>query len=152
MTTAMPRSPGAETTGDQDEDRHPLDAHVQDPSGMTPLCGADMFAAIVDGMVADFAPRVFAVVQEYGDRVDARIAAWGIAFDDHAEVVGVDGGLRMSLQTPENALRGFTWGSHITARLVWVNPGAATPANDAEFLRRSHNIRSLNRARRERGG
>jgi hypothetical protein len=86
-------------------------------------------------MVADSAPRVFAVVQAYGDRVDARIAAWGIAFDDHAEVVAVDGGLRMNLQAAEHALRGFKWGSDITARLVWVNPDAATPADDAEFLR-----------------
>ncbi|MGH3624505.1 MAG: hypothetical protein ACRDQ5_22420, partial [Sciscionella sp.] len=71
-------------------------------------------------------------VQEYGERVDARIAAWGMVFEDHAEVVGVDRGLRMSLQTPEDALRGFNFGSHIRARLVWFNPDAVTPAEDDE--------------------
>ena len=69
-------------------------------------------------------------VQEYGERVDGRIAAWGMAFADHAEVVSVTRGLRMSLQAPENALRMFKFGSHVRARLVWFNPDAATPAAD----------------------
>jgi hypothetical protein len=81
-------------------------------------------------MVADEAPRLFAVVQEYGDRVDGRIAAWGMAFGDHAEVVAVERGLRMSLRVPENALRLFRFGSHIKARLVWFNPNAVTPTDD----------------------
>ena len=51
----------------------------------------------MDGLVADFAPRVFAVVQEYGDRVDGRIAAWGVAFTDHTEVIGVVGTVRIWL-------------------------------------------------------
>jgi hypothetical protein len=102
---------------------------VPDPCGLAPLCDEPQFAEILEGMVADAAPRVFAVVQVYGERVDARIAAWGLAFDDHAEVVAVDRGLRMSLQAPENALPGFTWGTHIHARLVWFNPDAATPAD-----------------------
>lgn len=103
-----------------------LDKPLADPATRAPLCEETEFNKLIESMVADFAPRLFAVVQEYGDRVDARIAAWGIAFDDHAAVVGVDGGLWMSLQAPENALRGFAWGSHITPRLVWVNPDAAT--------------------------
>jgi hypothetical protein len=60
-------------------------------------------------MVADEAPRLFAVVQEYGERVDGQIAAWGMAFADHAEVVSVKRGMRMSLQAPEKALRMFTF-------------------------------------------
>ncbi|WP_016697734.1 hypothetical protein [Actinoalloteichus spitiensis] len=100
------------------------------------------FMELIESMVADFAPRMFAVVQEYGDRVDARVAAWGIAFDDHAAVVAVDGGLRMNLSSPEHALRGFNWGPDITARLVWVNPDAATPAEDAEYRHRSDHAAS----------
>lgn len=123
-----------------------------DDAAAPPLCPRAQFTELIEGMVADFAPQVFAVVQEYGDRVDARIAAWGIAFDDHAEVVAVDGGLRMNLRAPEHALRGFNWGSDITARLVWVNPDAATSADDAEFLRRSDNPRSSTPTRRWRGG
>jgi hypothetical protein len=33
----------------------------------------------------------------------------------------------MSLQAPENALRLFTFGSHIQARLVWFNPTPPRP-------------------------
>ncbi|MBA0124380.1 hypothetical protein H0B56_02360 [Haloechinothrix sp. YIM 98757] len=96
------------------------------------MCGEPRFTEILEGMVADAAPRVFAVVQEYGDRVDARIAAWGMAFESHSEVVSVERGMRMSLQTPECARRGFAWGSHIHARLVWFNADAITSAEEDE--------------------
>ncbi|MGH3620725.1 MAG: hypothetical protein ACRDQ5_02920, partial [Sciscionella sp.] len=102
-----------------------------DPSGLTPLCDEPEFVAILESMVADEAPRLFAVVQEYGDRVDGQIAGWGIAFTDHAEVISVTRRMRMSLQTPETALRLFNLGSHIRARLVWFNPDAATSAEGA---------------------
>lgn len=104
---------------------HPLDDFVLDPSSMRPLGEEPEFAAILEGMVADEAPRVFAVVQEYGQRVDGQIAAWGMAFSDHAEVVSVDGRLRMSLKAPESALRGFHFGTHIRAR-----PGVVQPRRD----------------------
>jgi hypothetical protein len=129
MTTVLTR-PDWPCHGDQRQHGDPWDEAVLDPSGLTPLCAESEFAAILDGMIADEAPRLFAVVQEYGERVDGRIAAWGMAFDDHTEVVSVAGGMRMSLQVPENALRVFTFGSHIRARLVWFNPDAATPADD----------------------
>lgn len=93
---------------------------VPDDAAMTPLGDEQEFADLLAEMVADEAPRIFAVVQEYGTRADGVIAAWGMAFEDHAEVVGVDGGLRMSLRAPERALRGFRR-PHITPRLVWVD-------------------------------
>ncbi len=92
----------------------------------------ERFTAILDSIVADGAPRVFAVVQEYGDRVDGWIVAWGMAFDDHAEVVVVDSGWRMSLQAPDNALYHFAGDEHCTPRLVWVNPDAASSTEDSE--------------------
>ncbi|MDV6011202.1 hypothetical protein F8178_01680 [Haloechinothrix sp. LS1_15] len=109
---------------------HPLDVLVPDPSGKPPLCDEERFAEILASIVADEAPRLFAVVEEYGRRVDARIAGWGLAFAERAEVVSIDGALRMKLNTPEEALRGFGFGSHITARLVWFDPDAATPELD----------------------
>lgn len=109
---------------------HPLDAYVADPSQYRSLCDESLFLAVLDRMVANNAPRLFAVIEEYGERVDATIAAWGMAFRDHAEVVSVDHGLRMSLPTPEEALPGFTFGTHVRARLVWLNPDAATPPED----------------------
>lgn len=114
MTTALPY-----------EGRHALHAFEPDAGELLPACDEHEFAAIVEGMVADEAPRLFAVVQEYGERVDAVIAAWGMAFPDHAEIVAHQ--LRMSVRDPESALRMFTADGHIRARLVWFNPDAATP-------------------------
>lgn len=114
--------------------RHPLDEYVPDPSQLRPLCAEPEFAAILASMVADEAPRLFAVVQEYGTRVDARIAGWGVAFDDHAEAFSIERTQRMSLRAPEDALRMFNFGSHIRARLVWFEPTAATPDDDDDEL------------------
>ncbi|GAA1968856.1 hypothetical protein [Amycolatopsis minnesotensis] len=95
--------------------------------GDGPLCAEAEFEDLVRNMVATFAPRLFAVVQEYGEHVDARIAAWGIAFDDEdgAEVISVDGGLRMSVGSPERALVGFVQRPEVSARVVWVDPPEA---------------------------
>lgn len=114
-------------------DRHPADTTVPDPANTPPRCDETRFASILEQLVADDAPRVFAVIQEYGTRLDAWIAAWGMAFDDHAEVISVEGSTRMSLQTPDTALLGFHEADeHIHARLVWFNPDAVTPAKDDE--------------------
>ncbi len=68
---------------------------------------------------------MFAVVQEYGRRVDGRIAAWGLAFT-HVRVVSPDSSAGMTLGSADRARSIFSWGGHITARLVWVQ--AAVPA------------------------
>jgi hypothetical protein len=90
------------------EPRHALREYVPDPGAQTPACDEHEFAAIMEGMVADEAPRLFVVVQEYGERVDAVIAAWGMAFPEHAEIVAHR--LRMSVRDPESALRMFDVG------------------------------------------
>ncbi|MGW3232718.1 hypothetical protein [Kitasatospora sp. NPDC001095] len=82
------------------------------------------------GLVLDTAPRLFAVVQVCGDGsedADGWVVAWGIAdCDGPAHVIGVDGRMRMTLASPERALRHFAGRSGITARLVWLEqPGAA---------------------------
>ncbi len=138
MSSAASQQGGPDRTGRTTEpvvadpaaerDRCVWDALVPDPSGREPLGDEQQFAEILEGMVATFAPRVFAVVQVYGERVDGRVAAWGLAFEDHVAVFGVDGRLQMTSQEPEDALPRFAWGRHITTRLVWVNPAAATPA------------------------
>jgi hypothetical protein len=121
----------AESTACQ---RHPMEMLVTDPSGMAPLCDEDEFAAELAALVAEEAPRLFAVVQEYGERVDGRIAAWGLAFDDHAWVLPVDHLGRMTLPAPEQALGRFTIGSRIRARLVWFDPHAASPAEEGDAV------------------
>jgi hypothetical protein len=93
-----------------------------DPATLTPLCDEVEFAQEIAELVADAAPRLFAVVQEYGERADGWIVAWGLAFEDYAEVVRLDSAGRLSLRSPERAVRLFSHGPHITAHVVWVNP------------------------------
>lgn len=89
------------------------------PDGLPPMCGAEEFAELVAEMVAEDAPRLFAVVQEYGDRVDARIAAWGLAHPDHVDVIGVDGVVHVSATAPESVLQRFGRRANTSAHLVW---------------------------------
>jgi len=96
-----------------------------------PLFGREKYERLVAGLIADLAPRMFAVVQDYGDRVDSRVAAWGLAFDDYTEIVGVDRDLRISAASPEQALIGFAHQPDITARVIWVHLG---PPEDADVI------------------
>lgn len=131
----LPPQPSSEPSED-DDDRNPGDAFVLDPTNTAPLYDEPRFASILEQLVADDAPQVFAVIQEYGSRLDAWIAAWGMSFDDHAEVVSVEGDMRMSLRSPDAALLGFHEADeHIHARLVWFNPAAVTPTDSDRDLK-----------------
>ncbi|MGH3771256.1 MAG: hypothetical protein ACRDRW_07655 [Pseudonocardiaceae bacterium] len=92
------------------------------PATLAPLWNEAEFAEEINAMVAEEAPRLFAVVQEYGERVDIRVAAWGMAFENRVKVFAVDRSLHLSLRSPERAVRAFTHAPHITAHLVWINP------------------------------
>lgn len=81
------------------------------------------FTDLIDDMVAASAPRTFAVVQVYGERLDARIAAWGLAWEGQAEIVGVDGGLRVCIRSPERACQLLGPTNEVSARLVWLPSG-----------------------------
>lgn len=112
------------------DDEYSLD--VPDPSGLPPLCSEEKFAEMVAGMVADNAPRLFAIVAEYGDRVDAKCAAWGMAFEDCVYAVDVpSNGLHIA-QTVESVLRRFRVSAHVTPRLVWANPDTDAPLKTEE--------------------
>lgn len=93
----------------------------------SPLCDEAEFAELMDEMVLDEAPRLFAVVQVCGERVDGRIAAWGLAFDDRAEATSVCGRLRVSSSSPERVVRRFALHPDITARVVWVQTSVSGP-------------------------
>ncbi|WP_018686687.1 hypothetical protein [Actinokineospora enzanensis] len=85
------------------------------------------FTTLIHGAVADEAPRLFAVVEELDDRTDARIAAWGMAFEDRAEIIRTDGPLRMSLSSPESALNLYANNPRVHPHLIWVDPTLTTP-------------------------
>ncbi len=68
------------------------------------------FAGFVVGLAQDVAPRLFAIVEEYGEREDAEVAAYGLAFADHADVNSVEGDFRLRSQS-----RKARWRSTATA-------------------------------------
>ncbi|MBM7775726.1 hypothetical protein JOD54_005930 [Actinokineospora baliensis] len=84
------------------------------------VVGEAEFGEITREIVRDQAPRLFAVVQELGERVDLRIAAWGMEFDDHAAVVSEDGSTRLSVRSAEHALPLFGGRAEVTPHVVWV--------------------------------
>ncbi|MFJ2557899.1 MULTISPECIES: hypothetical protein [unclassified Streptomyces] len=98
-------------------------------ASIPPLTYAE-FLALTEELVADTAPRLFAVVQTYEpegtgpEDADAWVAAWGMAFEEHAEIVSASGGIRMSVRSLDRAVGRFGRGDDISAWVVWV-PGAA---------------------------
>lgn len=114
------------------EPDQPSDEEEVDPATLSPLCDEAEFAQEIAELVAEEAPRLFAVVQEYGERVDGRIAAWGLAFEDYADVIGLNHNIYVGLRSPERAVRIFSHHPHITAHVVWVDPEAGTQPEQDE--------------------
>ncbi|MBP2330792.1 hypothetical protein JOF56_011177 [Kibdelosporangium banguiense] len=80
------------------------------------------FTTLVAEMVADQAPRVFAIVLEYGEQIDAQIIGRGMALDESAYVTTVDGKNQYLLAEPENALKYLPSHPDTTPHLVWAAP------------------------------
>lgn len=97
---------------------------VSEATDLQPLCDEERFAELVQRMVAYSAPRLFALVEEYGERADGRVAAWGMAFEDRVYAISADGTERFSMQSVDDVVYLFSLGAKI--RLVWATPSAAT--------------------------
>jgi hypothetical protein len=71
------------------------------------------------------APRVFAIVEEWGDQHAARVAGYGLAFDGRADVNSVEGDFRLSSESAESVLAvfGVSTGPADVQRLhvVWLD-------------------------------
>jgi hypothetical protein len=59
--------------------------------------------------------------QDFGDQVDGRVAAWGMAFDDHVDIIDANSSSWMSLTTPELALNRYVRPPQIATRIIWVD-------------------------------
>ncbi|MEU7093322.1 hypothetical protein [Kitasatospora aureofaciens] len=84
----------------------------------------------------DTAPRLFAVVQVCDEGLadaDGWVVAWGLVeCDGPTYVISLDGRARMTLASPERALRHFAGRPGITARLVWLAQPDAAAMDRAE--------------------
>lgn len=95
---------------------------------MPPFCGEEEFGEVLETIVVESAPRLFAVVQEYGTRVGVRVAGWGLAHEDHVDVIGMESDAYLGVSRPEDVLRDFGVRDRVTARIVWHDPaGDTTP-------------------------
>ncbi|WP_158843880.1 hypothetical protein [Saccharothrix deserti] len=81
-----------------------------------PLWTPEEFARVMRELAADEAPRLFAIVEEYGEAEDARVAGYGLAYADRAEVDSVEGGFHLNSQSAESARMLF----EISSRSVGV--------------------------------
>jgi hypothetical protein len=70
---------------DNEEDSQVEDADLAE---LSPIGDEETFAREIEKMVASEAPRVFALCEEIGQRVDAATVAWGLCFQDgHTELI-----------------------------------------------------------------
>lgn len=106
-----------------------FDDSIDDMGELGPLGSEAEFAELVDALVTDSAPRLFALVEECGERADGWVVAWGMQFEDHAEVIAADRGLRVSVLSAERAREMFSRLGKV--RLVWCQHGALASAPSA---------------------
>lgn len=100
-----------------------------DTAAMPPLCGEEEFADEVRELVESSAPRVFALVQEQGERFDAWVTAWGLEFEDGCvQIVRAGNGLGGTFPSVERAVRRYSRRKKI--RLVWISTTATRPTED----------------------
>jgi hypothetical protein len=104
-------------------------ATLEHPAQDPPWTRAE-FYELVGQMVTMSAPRLFAIVQEYGEAIDVRIAAWGIAFADSTEIVTTSGDT-LKLTKPETALAYFATHPDITAHLIWADAASQLCDDDS---------------------
>lgn len=103
-----------------------MTAPQETPAAPPQLCTEPDFAALLERFVADVAPRLFALVEEAGERLDARIIAWGMEFADRAELVWVGRAIRGSFSCADRAREVFSFSHRGTLHLIWFNTAAAT--------------------------
>ncbi|MGH3719973.1 MAG: hypothetical protein ACRDRI_14265 [Pseudonocardiaceae bacterium] len=91
-----------------------------EPLGEEEPVSEEEFAEEVRELVAEDAPQLFALVEEHGERDNAWVYAWGIAFDHHVEIITTRSGLRRTFGSVEHAHRRCSQRRKL--RLVWPNP------------------------------
>ncbi|MGQ0777676.1 MAG: hypothetical protein ACT4NY_25255 [Pseudonocardiales bacterium] len=109
--------------------RTPEDTPDTSPDGWGPACDEAEFAEIAEEIVADYAPRLFGLIAEVGERADGHLIAWGMAFEDYVDVTMVDQRKLYRFASVELAHQALSRLGKI--RLVWYNPDAATPSDEA---------------------
>ncbi|WP_433343661.1 hypothetical protein [Micromonospora sp. CA-111912] len=85
-----------------------------------PLGTPEEFQLMLVELVNEFAPRRFAICEEYGDRVDGRVFAWGMSFEDGVLLHSDDRTSTGHFADAEGALRLFSRTGR-QLRLIWID-------------------------------
>ncbi|GAA2684554.1 MULTISPECIES: hypothetical protein [Actinosynnema] len=88
------------------------------------------FDAYVREIAEADAPRLFAVVEEIGDRSDARVIGYGLEHADRAESAMLVGGVRIASEDAEAARQVFEVTCGNRARLVWLGGNSEQEGED----------------------
>ncbi|WP_231648402.1 hypothetical protein [Saccharothrix sp. NRRL B-16348] len=81
------------------------------------------FADVMHLIAEEQAPRLFAIVEEHGEQEDGRVAGYGLAYSDHADVNSVEGDFHLVSQSPERARQIFELSARsrgVRTHLVWL--------------------------------
>ncbi|MFK3982020.1 hypothetical protein ACI2K4_16790 [Micromonospora sp. NPDC050397] len=109
-----------------------------------PLGTPEEFHQLMTELAADYAPRRFAICEEYGDRVDGRVYAWGVAFEEHAWLQTDDDSFTGRFANAPSAAR-MLGRTGRRLRLIWIDrPSTAyvteepdrPPRNEGHWRRR----------------
>ncbi|MEU4761779.1 hypothetical protein AB0H12_00905 [Actinosynnema sp. NPDC023794] len=88
-----------------------------------PLWTKDQFTNLLHLIAKEQAPRLFAIVEEYGEWEDSRVAGYGLAYSDRVDVNSVEGDFHLNSQSPERARQVFELSARsrgVRTHLVWL--------------------------------
>lgn len=102
--------------------------HDLAPLGSEEEFTEEEFTALLNELVAAERPRLFSLCEEYGDRENGWVHAWGLAFPHRVSVLNMDGQIRGTYQSPESALRRLSRRRKL--RLLWCD--SCPPEQDTE--------------------
>ncbi|MFE2754794.1 hypothetical protein ACFXGA_22610 [Actinosynnema sp. NPDC059335] len=99
-------------------------AEVEQPTDLD-----DVFTALLHEVALEGAPRPFAVVEEYGDREDVRVAGYGLAYDTHVQANSVEGDFPLKSEDVERVRTLFEISSRSSGvrrvHVVWLETTTA---------------------------
>ncbi|WP_433260735.1 hypothetical protein ACQPZF_24915 [Actinosynnema sp. CS-041913] len=99
------------------------------PTMPMPPWNPEEFGRLMRELAVTEAPRLFALVEEFGEGRDARVAGYGLAYEDRADVNSVEGDFRLHSQSAERARTLFEISSRSMGvrrvHVVWLEEGRA---------------------------
>lgn len=90
-----------------------------------PLGTPEEFHRMMVDLAKEYAPRRFAICEEYGDRFDGAIFGWGLAFPDGVLLCGDQRTYTGRFPSADSTVRVFSRTGR-KLRLVWIDEPAAS--------------------------